>query len=94
MANSDGSNFRQSLLFPDHSATSQILSDLTFHLVATGHEVHVITSTQIYDDPDAALPGCENDGKRLCPTLITALRCGRALTNGVSLSASTIRAGD
>src|SRR5271170_2441024 len=42
--------------FPDHSATSQILSDLAFHLAAAGREVHVITSTQIYDDPRAALP--------------------------------------
>jgi hypothetical protein len=42
--------------FPDHSATSQILSDLTFHLAAIGHEVHVIASRQRYDDPRAALP--------------------------------------
>jgi len=42
--------------FPDHSATSQILSDLTFHLAAAGHEVHVLASRQIYDEPDAALP--------------------------------------
>jgi colanic acid biosynthesis glycosyl transferase WcaI len=41
--------------YPDHSATSQILCDLTFHLAAAGHEVHVVTSRQIYDDPDAEL---------------------------------------
>jgi colanic acid biosynthesis glycosyl transferase WcaI len=46
--------------FPDHSATSQILSDLTFHLAAIGHEVHVITSRQLYDDSRAALPESEN----------------------------------
>ncbi len=45
--------------FPDHSATSQILSDLTFHLAAAGHEVHVLASRQIYDEPDAALPARE-----------------------------------
>ncbi len=45
--------------FPDHSATSQILSDLTFHLAAAGHEVHVVASGQIYDEPDATLPACE-----------------------------------
>lgn len=45
--------------FPDHSATSQILSDLTFHLAGAGHEVHVITSKQIYDQPNAALPDQE-----------------------------------
>jgi colanic acid biosynthesis glycosyl transferase WcaI len=44
---------------PDHSATSQILSDLTFHLAASGHEVHVVTSRQIYDKPDAELPAYE-----------------------------------
>jgi colanic acid biosynthesis glycosyl transferase WcaI len=41
--------------FPDHSATSQILSDLAFHL-ATQNDVHVITSRQKYDDPNANLP--------------------------------------
>jgi colanic acid biosynthesis glycosyl transferase WcaI len=41
---------------PDHSATSQILSDLAFHLAAAGRNVHVVTSTQIYDDPKASLP--------------------------------------
>jgi glycosyltransferase involved in cell wall biosynthesis len=45
--------------FPDHSASSQILSDLAFHLAAHGHEVHVIASRQIYDQPDAALPASE-----------------------------------
>lgn len=42
--------------FPDHSATSQILSDLAFDLAAGGRDVHVVTSTQIYDDPKASLP--------------------------------------
>ena len=41
---------------PDHSATSQILSDLAFDLAGAGREVHVVTSRQIYDDPKAALP--------------------------------------
>jgi colanic acid biosynthesis glycosyl transferase WcaI len=45
--------------YPDHSATSQILSDLTFHLAAAGHEVHVLASRQIYDEPDADLPARE-----------------------------------
>lgn len=40
---------------PDHSATSQILSDVAFHLAATGKEVHVITSQQLYDNPNARL---------------------------------------
>ncbi len=45
--------------YPDHSASSQILSDLAFYLAAAGHEVHVIASRQIYDNPDAALSACE-----------------------------------
>jgi glycosyltransferase involved in cell wall biosynthesis len=44
---------------PDHSATSQILSDLAYDLAGAGRDVHVITSTQIYDDAKAALPTSE-----------------------------------
>ncbi len=43
---------------PDRSATSQVLSDLAFHL-ATRHDVHVVTSRQLYDDPAAILPAAE-----------------------------------
>lgn len=42
--------------FPDHSATSQLLSDLAFHLATRGRAVIVVTSRQIYDDPKASLP--------------------------------------
>jgi colanic acid biosynthesis glycosyl transferase WcaI len=45
--------------FPDHSATSQILGDLMFHLSARGLEVHVITSRQLYDDSQRQLPNSE-----------------------------------
>jgi glycosyltransferase involved in cell wall biosynthesis len=41
---------------PDHSATSQILSDLAFHLAGLGRDVHIVAGTQIYDDPKASLP--------------------------------------
>jgi colanic acid biosynthesis glycosyl transferase WcaI len=51
--------FVNRFFFPDHSATSQILSDLAFHLAAAGRDVHVVTSTQIYDDPKASLPAQE-----------------------------------
>jgi colanic acid biosynthesis glycosyl transferase WcaI len=51
--------FVNRFFFPDHSATSQILSDLAFHLASAGRDVHVVTSTQIYDDPKAALPASE-----------------------------------
>ena len=51
--------FVNRFFFPDHSATSQILSDLAFHLAGAGHDVHVVTSRQNYDDPKAALPDQE-----------------------------------
>ena len=41
--------------YPDHSATSQLLADLAFHLAKTGEAVHVVTGRQIYDKPDAGL---------------------------------------
>src|SRR5215813_5203361 len=43
--------FLNRYFFPDHSATSQILSQLAFHLAASGHDVHIVTSRQLYDDP-------------------------------------------
>src|SRR5438552_2028540 len=42
--------------YPDHSATSQMVSDLAFHLAARGREVGVITSRQRYDAAGAGLP--------------------------------------
>src|SRR6516162_9084312 len=47
--------FVNRFFFPDHSATSQILSDLAFYLASAGRDVHVVTSTQLYDDAKAAL---------------------------------------
>lgn len=38
--------------FPDSSATSQILSDLAFHLAAAGRDVHVVTSHLAEGSPD------------------------------------------
>src|SRR5262249_51843770 len=51
--------FLNRFFFPDHSATSQILSDLAFHLAEAGRDVHVITSRQQYDNPHAVLPEAE-----------------------------------
>ncbi|MDJ0652833.1 MAG: glycosyltransferase family 4 protein [Xanthomonadales bacterium] len=43
---------------PDHSATSQMLSDLAFGLARSGRQVEVICSRQLYDDPGVRLsPG-------------------------------------
>jgi colanic acid biosynthesis glycosyl transferase WcaI len=47
--------FLNRFFYPDHSATSQIVSDLAFHLAASGADVHVITSGQLYDSPRALL---------------------------------------
>src|SRR5436190_4266007 len=51
--------FLNRFFFPDHSATSQILSDLAFHLAASGTETHVIASRQLYDEPAERLPSEE-----------------------------------
>jgi colanic acid biosynthesis glycosyl transferase WcaI len=45
--------------WPDHSATSQLLSDLAFSTSVHGRPVAVITSRQRYDDPLARLPDTE-----------------------------------
>jgi colanic acid biosynthesis glycosyl transferase WcaI len=47
--------FLNRFFYPDHSATSQIVSDLAFHLAASTMDVHVITSGQLYDSPRASL---------------------------------------
>ena len=53
--------FLNRFFYPDHSATSQILSDLAFHLSGTGHQVKVITGRQRYDDPSANLSPYERE---------------------------------
>jgi colanic acid biosynthesis glycosyl transferase WcaI len=47
---------------PDHSATSQMLSELTSDLAAAGMQVHVVASRQLYDDPRADLASLEVAG--------------------------------
>jgi glycosyltransferase involved in cell wall biosynthesis len=46
--------------WPDHSATSQLLSDLAAELCARGAVVTVFTSRQRYDDAGAGLPSVEH----------------------------------
>ena len=48
--------FLNRFFHPDHSATSQMLSDLAFALAERGRAVCVITSRQRYDAPDDVLP--------------------------------------
>ena len=62
---------------PDHSATSQMASDLAFHLASRGWEVVAITSRQRYDDPRARLPKRETaNGVRI--VRVWSTRFGRA----------------
>jgi colanic acid biosynthesis glycosyl transferase WcaI len=42
--------------WPDESATSLLLTDLAEDLQTAGHEVHVFTSRQLYNRPQAQLP--------------------------------------
>jgi colanic acid biosynthesis glycosyl transferase WcaI len=68
--------FVNRFFYPDYSATSQILTDLVFHLAKTGSSVHVVTSRQVYDDPNAVLPANDN----VCSVRVTrvwATRFGR-----------------
>jgi len=48
--------FLNRFFHPDHSATSQMLSDLAFALAGPGCKVTVITSRLRYDDANARLP--------------------------------------
>jgi glycosyltransferase involved in cell wall biosynthesis len=70
--------------FPDQSATSQILSDLAFHLTAGGHEVHVITSRQLYDESRAGLPERE-DITGIQVHRVASTRFGRGMLAGRAL---------
>lgn len=69
---------------PDHSATSQIASDLAFALAGRGMTTLAITSRQRYDEPGAALP-CDETvaGVRIlrvrAPTFGRGNLLGRAL---------------
>jgi colanic acid biosynthesis glycosyl transferase WcaI len=48
--------------YPDHSATSQMLTDLSFDLARDGYSVSIVTSRQLYDRADAALASEERVG--------------------------------
>lgn len=51
--------FVNRFFYPDHSATSQILTDLAFELAKDGETIHVVTSRMRYDDPEARLSANE-----------------------------------
>ena len=56
--------FVNRFFYPDHSATSQIVSDLAFHLARRGRQIGVIASRGVYDDPQVVLPAFENRWRR------------------------------
>lgn len=69
---------------PDISATSQMLSDLAFALAEQGHEVVVITSRQIYDQPTAGLTTSETvRGVRVYRIWTTTFGRGRLLGRAI-----------
>lgn len=66
---------------PDHSATAQILADLTRRLADHGYEVHVVASRSLYSDPSAMLEAREViDGATV--TRVWSSRFGRATIAG------------
>lgn len=71
--------------YPDHSATSQMLSDLAFGLARQGHDVIVITSRLHYDDTTAALAAAET---------IRGVRVRRVWTSRYGRSSVILRAID
>lgn len=68
--------FVNRFFYPDHSATSQMLSDLAFFLAGQGYAVRVVTGAQLYDDAAARLPPYERiDGLEVYR--VRATRFGR-----------------
>jgi glycosyltransferase involved in cell wall biosynthesis len=69
---------------PDHSATSQMLSDLAFALARDGENVVVVSSRQLYEHPVARLPSRDLiDGVRV--RRVGTTRFGRAGLAGRAL---------
>ena len=75
---------------PDHSATSQIASDLAFHLASRGWDVAAITSRQQYDDPRVRLPSTSANGVNI--RRVWSTRFGRSSLPGRALDYLTFYA--
>src|SRR6266567_1235840 len=76
--------FLNRFFFPDHSATSQLLSDLAFHLASAGRDVHVVASRQLYEDPRAELPP-EEIVAGVCIHRLATAQFGRSALPGRSI---------
>ena len=66
---------------PDHSATSQVLSQLAFELAERGYNIEIIASQLLYDDSTARLPKSELLGNVRVHRVATT-RFGRAWLPG------------
>jgi colanic acid biosynthesis glycosyl transferase WcaI len=76
--------FVNRFFYPDHSATSQSLSDLAFFLARRGHDISVITSRQRYDDENAILTAFENvNGVRVHRVWISRFGRGNLLGRAI-----------
>lgn len=70
--------------YPDHSATSQLLTDLAFHLAERSHRVTVITSRQLYGDAGRLLTSREDvRGVKICRVWSTRFGRGRLLGRAI-----------
>jgi glycosyltransferase involved in cell wall biosynthesis len=76
---------------PDHSATSQMLSDLAFHLAERGWRVEVVTSQQRYDDASAHLPARETL-RGVAVTRVWSSSFGRSFLPGRAVDYATFYA--
>ncbi|HEX3068155.1 MAG TPA: glycosyltransferase family 4 protein [Thermoanaerobaculia bacterium] len=76
---------------PDHSATSQMLSDLAFHLAGRGWRVEIVTSRQRYDDAAARLPSRETT-RGVAVTRVWSSSFGRGFLPGRAVDYATFYA--
>ena len=80
--------FINRFFYPDHSATSQLLTDLAFHLAEQSHRVLVIASRQQYGDPTSMLsPRDEVKGVKI--QRVWSTRFGRTQLLGRALDCAT-----
>jgi Glycosyltransferase len=73
---------------PDHSATSQMLTDLAFYLASRGWQVDVVTSRQRYDDATARLASRETI-HGVVVRRVWSTRFGRAFLPGRAIDYAT-----
>ena len=80
--------FINRFFYPDYSATSQLLTDLAFHLAEESYQVTVITSRQLYGDAASSLPSHE-DVRGVKIVRVWSTRFGRSNLLGRALDYAT-----